>query len=82
MPAFLLMLRIGKVTVPLPWFLVWIFLLPFIPITIISSPFFRKKEYGGILRNAHLVWWMTVALHGLKVDVNSKNSDSVNLSFL
>ncbi|MCD4707941.1 MAG: hypothetical protein K8S62_09405 [Candidatus Sabulitectum sp.] len=82
MPAFFLLLRIQKVIVPLPWFIFWILLLPLVPAAMIASPFFRKKEYGNILQNAHLAWWVMVGLHGLKVDINSKNGDRVYLSFV
>ncbi len=82
MPAFLLLVKIKKVVIPFPWFLLWILLLPFVPIAIIISPFFRRKEYGNILKNAHLVWWAMAGLHGLTVDVNSKKGDSVFLSFV
>lgn len=82
MPAFFLLLRIQKVLLPLPWFVFWLLLLPFVPLAIIVSPFFRKKEYGNILMNAHIAWWVMVALHGLKVDINSKNGDRVYLSFI
>lgn len=82
MPAFFLLLRIQKVIIPLPWFLFWLLLLPLVPIAMTASPFFRKKDYGNILRNAHLAWWVMVGLHGLKVDINSKNGDGVYLSFV
>ena len=82
MPAFLLLLRIQRVIIPLPWFILWLILLPFVPVALIVSPFFRKKEYGSILQNAHLAWWMIAALHGLKVDVKNRSGDSVYLSFV
>ena len=82
MPAFLLLIKIQKVMIPFPWVLFWIILLPFVPIAMIISPFFARKEYGNILRNAHLAWWVMVGLHGLKVDVNSNKGDSVYLSFV
>ena len=82
MPAFLLLIKIKKMVIPLPWFLLWILLLPFVPIAMIISPFFRRKEYGNILQNAHLAWWFMAGLHGLTVDVNSKKGDSVYLSFV
>ncbi len=82
MPAFLLLIKIQKVIIPIPWVLFWILLLPFVPIAMLISPFFARKECGNILRNAHLAWWVMVGLHGLKVDVNSKKGDSVFLSFV
>lgn len=82
MPAFFLLLKIQRVIIPLPWFVFWLLLLPLVPIAVIVSPFFQKKEYGRILQNAHLAWWIMVGLHGLKVDVNSKNGDRIYLSFV
>ncbi len=82
MPAFLFLMKFGRVTVPLPWFPVWLLLLPFVPLAIVISPFFRKKNYGNILRNAHLAWWITVMLHGLEVNISSKSGDRVYLSFV
>lgn len=82
MPAFFLLLRIGRVILPLPWFVFWLLLLPLVPLAMMASPFVRDREYGNIMRNAHLAWWIMVALHGLKVDVNSKDGESVYLSFV
>jgi hypothetical protein len=82
MPAFFLILRIKNFILPVPWFIFWALLLPFVPVAMIASPFFSKREYGNILRNAHLAWWVIVALHGLKVDVNSSSGDRVYLSFV
>ncbi|MCK5787083.1 MAG: hypothetical protein KAH54_11075 [Candidatus Sabulitectum sp.] len=82
MPAFFLLLKIQRVIIPLPWFMLWLGLLPFVPVAMIVSPFFRNKEYGNILQSAHLAWWMIAALHGLKVDVKSRSGDRVYLSFV
>ncbi|PIE52568.1 hypothetical protein CSA37_06000 [Candidatus Fermentibacteria bacterium] len=82
MPAFFLLIKIRKVIIPLPWFILWLLLLPLIPVAILISPFFREAEYRVILRNAHLAWWTTAALHGLKIDVNSKDGETVFLSFV
>ncbi len=82
MPAFFLLIKVRKVILPLPWFILWLLFLPLIPVAILISPFFREAEYSTILRKAHLAWWITVALHGLKIDVNSKDGDTVYLSFV
>jgi hypothetical protein len=82
MPAFFLLLRIKKFIVPLPWFFFWLLLFPLVPLAMIVSPFFGHRECRSIMKNAHLVWWVLVALHGLKVDVNSKSGDRVFLSFV
>ncbi|OPX28153.1 MAG: hypothetical protein B1H09_08335 [Gemmatimonadaceae bacterium 4484_173] len=82
MPAFFLVFRIGRFTIPLPWFAVWLMLLPVVPAAIIASPFFHNKSYGNILQNAHLAWWIIVGLHGLTVNIDSKNGDRIFLSFV
>ncbi|MCK5842127.1 MAG: hypothetical protein KAH31_08165 [Candidatus Sabulitectum sp.] len=82
MPAFFLLIRIQKVMIPLPWFIFWLLMLPLVPVALVASPFFRRKEYGNILKSAHLAWWAMVCLHGLSVDVNSKSGDRVYLSFV
>jgi hypothetical protein len=82
MPAFFLVFRIGRFIIPLPWFAVWLLLLPVIPVAIIISPFFRHRNYENIMRNAHLVWWAAVGIHGLRVDIKSKKGDSIFLSFV
>ncbi len=82
MPAFLLIFGIKKVKIPFPWFLIWLLLLPLVPVAILISPFFRKKPYGKILQNAHLGWWVLVNFHGLKIDINSKSNDRIYLSWV
>ena len=82
MPAFFLIVKIWKVPIPIPWFLLWLLLLPFVPVAILVSPLFSGSDYGKLLRNAHLAWYMIVSLHGLKVDINSRDGDAVYLSFV
>ncbi len=82
MPAFFLLIKIGRMILPLPWFIFWLILLPFVPLAILVSPFFRSEEYGRVLQNAHLAWWVLAALHGLKVDVNSRDGQRIYLSFV
>ena len=82
MPAFFLVVRIKRFLLPLPWFVFWLLLLPLVPLAILVSPFFRHEDYGRILQNAHLAGWVMVALHGLKVDVNSRDGEGIYLSFV
>jgi hypothetical protein len=82
MPAFLLLFRAGRFVVPVPWFLVWLPLIVPVPLMLAISPFFSGRKYGFLMRNAHRLWWMIVALHGLKVDIRSKSGDGMYLSFL
>jgi len=82
MPAFFLLIKIGRMILPLPWFIFWLILLPFVPLAILVSPFFKREDYGRVLQNAHLAWWVVTALHGLKVDVNSRDGQRIYLSFV
>lgn len=82
MPAFFLVVRIKRFLLPLPWFIFWLLLLPLVPIAMLISPFFRHEYYGRALQNAHLAWWIMVGLHGLKVDVNSRDGEQIYLSFV
>ena len=82
MPAFFLLIRIGRFPVPLPWFILWLLLLPLVPLAILVSPFFRSEDYGRVMQNAHRAWWVLVALHGLKVEVNGSSGEQVYLSFV
>ncbi len=82
MPAFFLVVKVLGVPIPLPWFLLWLLLLPLVPLAILISPFFGGSHHGNLLRNAHLAWWILVSLHGLKVDVNSRDGHGVYLSFV
>ncbi len=82
MPAFFLIVKVGKVPIPLPWFLLWLLLIPLVPLAILISPFLPRSDQRKLLRNAHLAWWIIVSLHGLKVDVNSRDDHGVYLSFV
>ena len=82
MPAFFLLIRIGRIIIPLPWFVFWLLLLPFVPLAVLISPFFSRKDYGRVLQNAHLAWWVVAALHGLKLDINSRDGQQIYLSFV
>jgi hypothetical protein len=82
MPAFFLLFKIRRFTIPLPWFAIWLILLPVVPAAMIASPFFCRKDYGNIMRHAHLAWWVIAGLHGLKVDINNRKGNRVFLSFV
>jgi hypothetical protein len=75
MPAFLLILRTGRMIIPLPWFLVWLILLPFGILAwlagLIASLFSRKWEFRALtqaLRVLHLL----MSLSGTRCDFSSE----------
>ena len=84
MPAILLLLRIGRVTVPLPWFLLWLILLPFVPLAwllgMIGS-IFSDRDLFRFMMAAPWVYWMLVSLHGTEVHVNS-STENVLIRFI
>jgi len=75
MPALLLIMRIGRIIVPLPWFVLWLILLPFVPLAwcvgFIGS-IFSDRDVFRFLIAAPWVFWMLMCLHGTEVRVNSK----------
>jgi len=82
MPAFFLLVGIKKVIIPVPWFPAWILLIPFVLLAFLISPFFYRTNYRYILQNSYIGWLLLMKLHGLKVDINSKNNDRIYLSFV
>ncbi len=82
MPAFFLLIRIKKFVIPILWFPIWLLLLPFVLLAYLISPFFYRTNYRHILQNSYIGWLLLVKLHGLKVDINSKNDDRIYLSFV
>ena len=84
MPAILLLLRIGRVTVPLPWFILWLILLPFVPLAwfvgMVGS-IFSDRDIFRFLMTAPWVYWMLISLHGTEVRVQSGN-DNILVKFI
>ena len=73
-PAFFLLARFGKVTLPLPWFPVWLILLP---LALLAWPVgFLGSAIGGghvfrLLGQAPRMWLMSCCLGGLRVRVRN-----------
>ena len=78
MPAILLLLRIGRVVVPLPWFILWLVLLPFVPLAwlvgLVGS-LFSDRDVFRFLMTAPWFYWMLMSLHGTEVRIESKNEN-------
>ncbi len=78
MPAVLLLLRIGRVVVPLPWFILWLVLLPFVPLAwlvgLVGSLFSDRYVFRFMMA-APWVYWMLISLHGTEVRVESENEN-------
>lgn len=75
MPAFLLILRMGWMVIPLPWFLVWLILLPLGILAwlvgLIASLFSSKWEFRA-LTQALRVLYLLMSLSGTRCDVSSE----------
>jgi len=73
-PAFLLLARFGKVTLPLPWFAVWLILLPFAlvawPVGILGSALGGGRAFT-FLGNAPRLWLLSCCLGGLRAGVRN-----------
>jgi hypothetical protein len=86
MPAWLFILRIGKFPVPLPWFLLWLLLSPFVLLAVIVGAvgqLLGSKTYPiRVLRESWRVLLLLTCLHGLCVDVTTRNRERVMLRFI
>jgi hypothetical protein len=85
MPAFLLILRIGKVTVPLPWFLIWLLAIPFAIlgwfVGNIALFFFPDSYFMRAAANAWRAVLCVMFIGGLKVKVDS-SEEKVLVQFI
>jgi hypothetical protein len=78
MPALLLVLRIGRIVLPLPWFILWLILLPFVPLawlTGLIGSLFSDRDVFRFLMAAPWVYWMLIALHGTEVRIESQREN-------
>jgi hypothetical protein len=86
MPAWLFILRIGKFPVPLPWFLLWLLLSPFVLLAVIVGTAGRllgSKAYPiRVMRESWRVLLLITCLHGLLVDVVTGSDQRIRLRFI
>lgn len=79
MPAMILVLRIGKVTVPLPWFLVWLLAAPLALLAWMAGSvglLFLPRSYS--MRVACQAWrvvLLAMRLHGIRVHVDTEDQE-------
>ncbi len=86
MPALLLVLRFGRMPfpLPLPWFPVWLVLLPLAIlgqfVGSVSAVLARKRSDTLVLLSASMAAWSLITrLHGLEITVRSEKE---NLQFM
>ena len=78
MPAVLLILRIGRVVVPLPWFLFWVILLPFVPLAWLiglMGSLFSERDLFRFLVIAPWAYCVLLCLHGTELRIESRNAN-------
>ncbi|MBD3276748.1 MAG: hypothetical protein GF388_00460 [Candidatus Aegiribacteria sp.] len=79
MPAMLMLLRIKKVIIPIPWFLLWLLLLPFALLGwLIGHTGLIADPDNRWLRAASEFWrvpLLLMSMHGLEVRVRSKEDN-------
>lgn len=86
MPAWLFILRIGKYPVPLPWFLLWLLLSPFVLLAVMVGTvgrFLGSKAYPiRVMSESWRVLLLITCLHGLLVDVVTGSDQRIQLRFI
>lgn len=84
MPAFLLILRRGHLVIPLPYFLLWVLLLPLLPVLmlvgVVGSVFSERVEFR-IMTRMDLLFRLFSCLHGLRVKVG-EGRDRLDMRFV
>jgi hypothetical protein len=83
-PALLLLVGVGRFTVPLPYFPVWMLLFPLAVLAGAAGYAGRALGIGGASRplsQAPRMWLMACCLHGLSVNVRSDDG-GIRFSFV
>lgn len=85
MPATILLLKIGKVPVPLPWFIIWLLALPFAIlgwlVGNIGLVFFPRSYSMLAASQLWRVVLLMMSVHGMKVHVDTEQEE-VLLQFI
>jgi len=85
MPACILLLRIRNFNIPLPWFIVWIILSPFVFLGWLAGSvalIFDPDSYPMMVaRESWRILVLLAGLHGTEVRVNSKK-ESILIKFI
>jgi len=83
-PALLLLVGVGRITIPLPYFPVWILLLPVAVLAGGVGLLGRAVGFEGVSRTlsqAPRMWLLACCLHGLSVNVRSEEH-GIRFSFV
>ena len=86
MPACILLFRIRKLILPLPWFILWLLLSPFVLIgwffgnigLIIDPDSYPMRAASESWRILHLL----MSLHGTEVKVDTTSNEHILLKFI
>lgn len=85
MPAMILLLKIGRVPIPLPWFIIWLLALPFAILGFIVGNIGLLIFPGSFAMLAASQLWrvvlMIMSVHGMKVHVDT-DEEEVLIQFI
>ncbi len=74
MPAWILLLRIGRVPLPLPWFPVWLLLAPLLLLASLLGLLAKLLGLGGDAAGTMAEAWRVIplvtCLHGLRIGID------------
>jgi hypothetical protein len=74
MPALILIIRKGGLVIPLPYFLLWVLLLPVLPLLVlmgvVGNVLSDRVEFRLMMR-MDLLFRLLVCLHGLRIRVEN-----------
>ncbi len=79
MPAFILLLKVKRVVIPLPWFIIWLLAIPFAFLGwLVGSValFFFPRSYAMLAASqAWRVVLMMMRMHGIRVHVDTEDEE-------
>ena len=85
MPAWILLIRIKKLIIPIPWFIIWILPLPVILVTSIIGYLVRlsglKNYIFRLLSESWRVLMLIICMHGIEVRVDT-NEENILIKFI
>lgn len=85
MPAWILLIRIRKFIIPIPWFIIWILPLPVILVTSIFGYLVRlsglKNYIFRLLSESWRVLMLIICMHGIEVRVDT-NEENILIKFI
>ncbi|MBN2587268.1 MAG: hypothetical protein JXA64_09055 [Candidatus Fermentibacteraceae bacterium] len=79
MPAFILLLKVKRVLIPLPWFIIWLLAIPFALLGWLvgnMALIFRPGSYAMLAASqAWRVVLLMMRMHGIRVHVDTEDEE-------